>query len=259
MTNRFDWKTGRSVGWVSEAILQECAQTGVQCIEICGIAKEEDWAKVPSWAAASGVEVWSFHLPFSWKPVVNPATSVKEDWEYTLKVDTEWMQKAGGAGVKVAVIHPSLEPIAPADREGQIQNCIEHLGVLSDVAKSCGMTLAVEDLPRTCLGNCADEMVRIMESNSDLRVCFDVNHLLKEDHVSFIRKVGKYMITTHISDYDFKDEKHWFPMQGEINWRKLLAALEEVDYNGPFLYETGVPMGGTPADFRRNHMYLNNL
>lgn len=99
-------------------------------------------------------------------------------------------------------------------------------------------------------------MLRIMESNSDLRICFDVNHLIKETHREFVKKVGRYIATTHISDYDFIDERHWPPMKGQIPWGEVQSALEEVDYNGPFIYEAeGMDWG----DYRSNHEALKKL
>lgn len=261
MTDRKLWKTGLSIGGLSEASLEHAANAGLQVVECCGIDRPENWKKVPEWVKNTGVDVWSYHLPFRWPknpPVANPATTDPEEWKQTYEQDRAIIEACSGSGIKVMVIHPSLEPIRDEDRETQLCAAIDHLGILSDLCKKHGMTLAVENIPRTCLCNTADEVVRIMESNHDLRACFDVNHLLKEDHVSFVKKVGKYMITTHISDYDFKDEKHWFPMQGEINWRVLQTALEEADYNGPFLYET-MPMGHTWEDVRPNHEYLKNL
>ena len=39
--------------------------------------------------------------------------------------------------------------------------------------------------------------------------------------------------------YDFKDEKHWLPGEGDIDWQKLYNDLLAVGYNGMWLYELG--------------------
>ncbi len=261
MTDRKMWKTGLSIGTCSDDALQRAAKAGLDLVEVCAIKDGDasNWKKVPQWEKESGVKVWSFHLPFRWKdPVADPATFDEEAWQQTLSLDIPLIEGCGEAGIKHLVIHPSLEPYKPEEREARMQAAIEHLGILSDIAKKNGCVLCVEDIPRTCLGNCSDEMLRFMESNSDLRICFDVNHLLKENHAEFVRKVGKYIVTTHISDYDFIDERHQFPMQGQINWRMLQSALELADYTGPFMYET-MPLGHTWADVKPNHEYLKNL
>ena len=70
-------------------------------------------------------------------------------------------------------------------------------------------------------------------------ICFDTNHLFGEDTAEFVRKVGDKLITLHVSDYDFVNERHWLPGEGKIDWQSLLKALNEVGYQGPWLYEIG--------------------
>ena len=97
--------------------------------------------------------------------------------------------------------------------------------------------IAVENLPRTCLGRNSQEMLELISAHPALRICFDTNHLLGEDPVEFVQKVGKHFITMHVSDYDFLNERHWLPGEGKLDWQALLAALEAVGYSGPWLYE----------------------
>ena len=40
-----------------------------------------------------------------------------------------------------------------------------------------------------------------------------------------------------MSDYDRKNERHWLPGEGVIDWTELLSALVESGYEGPFIYE----------------------
>jgi len=261
MTDRGKWKTGLSIGKVSREALERAANAKIDLVEINGIENDDQtkWRQIPSWSASSGVRVWSIHLPFRWtEPVADPATWDPEYWKQTFDQDRYLIEHAGEGGVKIAVIHPSLEPIPDHLRGSQMRACVTHLAEISELCKKHGMTLAVENLPRTCLGNCADEILHILKNCPDARVCFDVNHLLKEDHASFVEKLGRYIITTHISDYDFTDEKHWFPMDGKIDWKALQDVLEKADYDGPFLYET-MPAGHTWNDVRPNHEKLKTL
>lgn len=262
MTDRKLWKTGLSAGLVSEGWFQLAAEIGIDALELADAEGYEptDWKNVPKWSKQYGVQAWSYHLPVVWgNEIYHPATFDAEEWKRSYAAYENWIQHCGEAGLKCIVIHPSIEPYLTAEeRENRMQAAIQHLGEVSDLCKKNGLVLAVENLPRTCLGANSDEMLRIMDSNSDLRICFDTNHLLQEDHETFIKKVGKYIVTTHVSDYDFDNEKHWYPMAGQINWRKVQSALEEVDYNGPFLYEIE-PFGHTFADIRKNHDFLKTL
>lgn len=268
MTDRKMWKTGLSVrrveGCPCEEWFDRASRCGIDYFEISQNGSFEeyviDWKNLPKWEEKYGVKIWTFHIPeVVGKAIYHPAIIDPEKWKEAYKLYEYWANHCGEAGIKRAVIHPSVEPYrTPEIREAHMQASIEHLGIISDLCKKNGVTLAVENLPRTCLGNCSDEMLRFMQSNSDLRICFDVNHLLKEDHEQFVKKVGKYIVTTHISDYDFIDEAHLFPMQGQINWRKIQSLLESVDYEGPLMYEVEL-FGHNWEDVRRNHEFLKDL
>ena len=110
------------------------------------------------------------------------------------------------------------------------------------------MTLAVEDLPRTCLGNCAAEMLELLSAHPALRSCLDTNHLLGEDTAAYVRRVGNRIVTTHVSDFDFINERHWLPGEGKQDFTAILEALCETGYEGPWLYELGL---GSPRSIVR--------
>ena len=134
----------------------------------------------------------------------------------------------------------SGEPYTLEEREDRIKYSMESLDSLAEIAHGCGAVIAVEDLPRTCIGNTADEMLRLLSANDKLRVCFDTNHLLIDTNLNFIKKVGHRIVTLHVSDYDFVDEKHWLPGEGVTDFYELYSALKEVGYDGVWLYEIGL-------------------
>ena len=63
--------------------------------------------------------------------------------------------------------------------------------------------------------------------------------MLYEDAVDFIRNVGDKIVTAHVSDFDFYNERHWLPGEGKLDWQAILRALKEIGYQGPWLYEIG--------------------
>ena len=111
------------------------------------------------------------------------------------------------------------------------------LNQLAEIAEKYDSEICVEVLPRQCLGNCSGELLDILTANEKLKVCFDTNHLLKEDCTEFIAKVGSKIATLHVSDYDFVDEQHWLPGEGVIQWDTLYNALKASGYNGVWMYE----------------------
>ena len=116
--------------------------------------------------------------------------------------------------------------------------------------------IAVENLPRTCLGKNSAEIAELLSAHEDLRACFDTNHLLSEPLADFMRNINNKIITTHISDYDFVNERHWLPGEGKIDWPLIMKTLFEVGYEGPILYEANPWI--TPKTITRRPLTLSD-
>lgn len=222
------------------------AKAGIKAMEISVSleeSKKTDFAEIKKLADKHSVELWSYHLPFM--PFEEIDISSPDETLRLNSVDflCGLIQKAASAGINKFVIHPSGEPIADAERPMHMESSKKSLAALAEFAHKFGAVIAVEDLPRTCLGKNSDEIEELLSADDRLRVCFDTNHLLAEDFVDFIKNVGDKIITTHISDYDFEDEKHWLPGEGDIDWRRLYNALVDAGYNGVWLYELGFGAG----------------
>ncbi len=215
-----------------------------------------DWAALKEGADRAGIDICSVHLPFSGED--NPAHMDKAVREKAIARYKKIMQEASVTGAKVYVIHASSEPISDVERPIQIENAKNTLRELAEFAKTVNACIAVEDLPRTCLGNHADEIMELIAAHENLFVCFDTNHLLKQKNEEFIKTIGNKIVTTHFSDYDFIDEKHWLPGMGDIDWVSLMDALDAADYQGPILYELRRAKGEmvshivTPEEYVRN-------
>ena len=111
------------------------------------------------------------------------------------------------------------------------------LAELAEIAAGCSSTVAVENLPRSCLGKSIAEMKELLSADERLRVCFDTNHLIGEDACDFIAELGDRIVTLHVSDCDLVKECHLLPGEGKIDWHRLYRALTECGYRGPWLYE----------------------
>lgn len=191
---------------------------------------------------AAGLRVWSLHLPYGEElDLSNPALSSEcpAAMEKVLDSDKRLLWTCAALGGRVAVIHSSYEPIPKEERSLRLETAGRHLRVLSDYAKGLGLCLAVENLPRTCLGNCSDEMLELLHA-SDASFQFDTNHSLLENNEQFLSKMlqaGYCPVSLHISDYDFVNERHDLPGHGVNHWNKLLDMLLKAGYQGPALYE----------------------
>lgn len=194
-----------------------------------------NYKEIRSLANQYDITLWSYHLPFQKMDEVD--ISNKELQKHTIESWSELIKKGVEIGIDKFVAHPSTEPIEENERKDKLEYSKEGLAKLADVAKEAGAVIAVENLPRTCLGNCHKEIKELISYHDDLKVCFDTNHLLFEDAVDFIHQLSNKIITTHVSDFDFINERHWLPGEGKLDWQKLISTLKEVNYQGIWLYE----------------------
>lgn len=186
-------------------------------------------------AHASGITPASAHLPFGypWDPStanIGHLRQVREWVSQILELIAEWE-------IPIAVLHGSYEVIDPEERASRLAIARDSVAVFGKRAKELGITLAVENMPRTALGRTADEMLYLTDNGQSASMCFDFNHLLIETHEDFLRKCGHLAVTTHISDYDRVDEKHWMPGEGCIDYRQVIDCLDAASYKGQFLFE----------------------
>lgn len=223
---------------INEELFVDYANNGVEAVEISPgwvDYKHLDYKALKDWSEKYGVELWSYHMPFQTTDIANTDRA----WRLcSLEYMCELIKQASNAGIRRFVTHASTElPDDPVRRRDTLDLAKESLSQLADFAANYGSTICVEDLPRKCLGNCSEELLDILSVNDKLRVCFDTNHLLGEDVLSFVKRLGEKIETIHVSDYDYIDERHWLPGEGDIPWGELYKALLDVGYTGPWMYE----------------------
>ncbi len=246
---------------LTEEYFKSLAEAGIKATEISvndNLCRTLDYEKIKEWADKWEIELWSFHLPFwPFDKIDISAPSLASD---TVKYLSTYIEKASKIGIRNFIIHASGEPIENSDRPVRMQTAKNSLKALATFAEEKGARILVENLPRTCLGKNSSEIIELISVHPALEACFDTNHLLGENYVNFIHVLGKNIKSTHISDYDFKDERHWLPGEGEIDWQRLITALDEVGYYGPWLYEIDYKAPWTitrerdlvPKDFKAN-------
>jgi sugar phosphate isomerase/epimerase len=185
---------------------------------------------------SAGLKVWSIHLPFSRTLNISVLDDTKR--EENVKLIAKMIELSAIFKPSRLVLHPSSEPIADSVRDQRIANSIQSIGILREYAKKTGAQLCMENLPRTCLGNTPEELLRIIENYTDVGICFDTNHYLQGTPLDFVRKAGHKIATLHVSDYDGTDERHWIPGDGNIRWGELVHHVRKSGYKGIFMFET---------------------
>ena len=234
---------------VNDTVLEQdgffhtCRDSGISVLEISlpqRMAEQHDYEKTVRNAGKAGIEVWSVHLPFAPFSEIDPSSLDEKTRRFTVERQGEVIRKAGAAGIRHFIVHASGEPIPVEERRDRLLRAAESLETLAGIAEDTGGVVCVEDLPRTCIGRNSYEILELLKEDLRLRCCFDTNHLLGEYIPDFIRNVGSRIITTHISDYDFWNERHLLPGEGKIDWKELYKTLLLTGYDGPWLYEVGL-------------------
>lgn len=197
---------------------------------------ENQIIEVKKRADKAGVKIWSVHLPFGGPFDISQTNDTLRQRAVELNRNDMILSAKTVSPVKF-VIHPSAEPIADEERVARIEASKKSLRELAETAKELNIPLLVENLPRTCLGNTSTELLDIISGIDNTAICFDVNHLLLEPQTTFVNNTKGLIQNTHMSDYDRKNERHWLPGEGVIDWNELLFALVESGYEGPFIYE----------------------
>lgn len=246
---------------IDEEMFKLYNEAGITHMEVSvgkELSEQLDYDKLLEWSRKYSVELYSFHLPF-W-PFNEIDISRPDIAKASVQYLKGYIDKGTKIGIDKYIIHPSGEPIEGKDRESRLEVAKKSLAVLAEYAKGKGAVICVENLPRTCLGRDSYDILELLSAHSDLVACFDTNHLLDEDPIKFIKAVGDKICTLHVSDYDFKNERHWLPGEGELDWQSILSALKEIGYKNVWLYEINLNAPNTiirPRDLTYKDFYEN--
>ena len=242
-----------------EKSFNDLAKNGIFDVEISRPLYEHyenfDFCGVKKMAESHGINIWSLHLPFAPFELIDVSAIDTEKRNKAVELLSDLIKRCGNIGVDKFIVHPSGEPIRETERSERLKCSRESLSKLADAAERFNATICVEDLPRTCLGNCVEEMKFLTEDDERLRICFDTNHITADKPENVIRELKNKIVTLHVSDFDFVDEKHWIPGDGEINWSEVVKALKDIKYNGVWMYEVGFQSRSGElklSDFKKN-------
>lgn len=259
---------GISLGvYPTEALFAELRAAGITHIELS--PRDEDYPRlyeasgnICEMAKRHGLTLWSLHLPFG-RETLNFCAPDEAERKRTLCVQIENLHGAHALGIRYAIVHGGI-PLPQTERKKYFAIARENIAALQTEASRLGIAVCVESLAPSCIGRNAEELLSILSAHPDLRICLDTNHIYTDTQATLVRALGKKIVTTHLSDCDFLDERHWLPGEGVIDWPAVTEALCEVGYDGPILYE--VSPFRTPAtidrraltfaDFKENYLSL---
>ena len=262
-----------------EPALDSIAAAGFRCVEIAcdyhvpGDHPSEQASEVCRLLQSSGLTATTVHAPAR-RTVLGAPT---EAWRVE-KVQhlADAVQFTGAIGAKGLVIHGIPNPMFlpdDCDMRSLYQPMIDAMrrsvADLVPEAAAAGIRLLLENLPYNWDLRAAGEQCDYpLMHMADLRafandfpadhvgLIVDVGHSWtnKVDPPTEIRDAGERLWGTHLQDVDFDDprDNHWAPLQGGLDWQSILTALQDVDYQGTYTFETVMPQSGeTPDELAR--------
>lgn len=229
-------------------------KAGMDAIELSIASYEDfDFKRAKQISEQTEIELWSIHSHMHQSFDISSLDN--ESNKRAIKEFTWLIDKISEIGMDKIVIHPTHtpEPFNQSERPEKIKHAKECLNYLAEYGHPKGVQIALEDLPRTCLGNTIEEHLDLLSANEKLKVCFDFNHSLIDDTAEFIKAVGNRIITTHVSDRDDINERHWLPGEGILDWKRIIDAFNSTGYKGAWIYE--ISLDPPPTIDRRTLTY----
>ncbi|MCE1247533.1 MAG: sugar phosphate isomerase/epimerase [Firmicutes bacterium] len=175
-------------------------------------------------ARATGLEIDNFHVPFLrccdlWSNNESLRKALVED-------HFRWIEDCAHHRIPTMVFHIT-RGWQPVD---SIPAGLDSIAAIIGKAEECGIKLAVENTRQI------DKLELIFnEFQSDFfKICFDTSHfwLYSRENPEPFFKLGKHIITTHISDNDETEDRHWIPGLGKTDWNLITKILRNGRYNG---------------------------
>jgi len=133
-------------------------------------------------------------------------------------------------GIPVAVMHASnqFDPL-PYNKLG-----LGRFKALVERAEKNNVIIALENVRRP-------EYIEFLFNNIDsekLKFCFDSGHENAfAPHIDFLTQYGDKLAALHLHDNDGSGDQHLMPFNGNINWKRIMAKLEQLKYPGPLGFE----------------------
>lgn len=176
----------------------------------------------------------SVHTPIDG---VDLATPHPEGKKKTMDLLVDTLKYCRAIECPLMVVHPNGTEVLK-------KNSIQALKELAIKAEDLGVKVALENMidrgDRT-FGSRVTDLREIIEEvgSSFLGICFDIGHA-NLSHANLgeeITKVGEYLWTLHVHDNDGKEDRHWPPGDGNIDWSEIISGLRKVNYRGIFMME----------------------
>ncbi|SHF37554.1 Sugar phosphate isomerase/epimerase [Caldanaerobius fijiensis DSM 17918] len=123
---------------------------------------------------------------------------------------------------------------------GQYESLVKRMKDFASYAEQRGIVLAFEPEPLLIIQT-VDDMIRLMDDvcSDNLKVNMDVGHtyITDPDLPEAILKLKDKIVHVHLEDIKNKVHSHLYPLDGDIDYKKMFHAFEEIGYNGYYVID----------------------
>ena len=192
----------------------------------------------------AGVDASSAHANFGTIPDEGLFCDISALDESERRMAVEDMKASVDAaivlGCECIVIHPGAETDSgdEAHRTAQVERS---LGEILEHCNGKDIEIALENLPDFCVGGSCEKVVAMVDrlNDSQLGICLDTGHVNANggDLVESVRLIGDRLVSLHVHDNSGEEDEHDLPFAGTIDWYAFRRALDEIGFDGVFMYE----------------------
>jgi sugar phosphate isomerase/epimerase len=170
----------------------------------------------------------SLHAPFN---DINLASLRQEHSTFSRKEIEKVIRFASRADIEVITFHPGWpSPFSMMDEKRVKRIAKEGIAHLNSVAKECGVTACLENLP---LPNFFSTPEELLECTDD--ICFDIGHANITGTLWKFPEKKKSIKNLHLHENRGKSDEHLALKGKYIDLKRLVKKLE--GYKGPFVLE----------------------
>jgi sugar phosphate isomerase/epimerase len=219
--------------------IQRVAKSGYDAIELIGEPTQYNAAEVKQLCDDAGIGVSSICSIFTGqqRDLVHPDARMRQA---TVQYCRDVADLAAGVGAPVFIVAPSpVGKMAPlADPKQEWQWAVEGIRQAADYAQTKGVKICIEAWNRyeTYFINRIDQALALMREvdRPNVGVMGDTFHMnIEDDSIpDTIRRAGGHLLHIH-----FADSNRAAPSRGHTDFKPILQALREIDYQGHITFE----------------------
>jgi sugar phosphate isomerase/epimerase len=192
-------------------------------------------------AEDAGITIYQIHGPWRYPP----QDATPEDRAERMETMKKSLREAALLGCSNMVIHPLMPYGVGGNEEPERFMHInrEFFTELLRAAEKEKVVLCIENtpFPDMPLAQAKDVIKFVEEFNSPyMAICLDTGHssTFGESPAEELRLVGHHLKAMHVHDNNGRNDWHWVPFRGVVDWEEFRIALREVSEEIPLMLET---------------------